>query len=301
MLDIKAETLLAVHKEKNFTRAANSLNLTQPAVSNHIHLLEKEIGHPLCIRSQGEVSFTPEGEIATRYAAQLKDIYAEMRAELLERQKSPLRLKIGITRSIENNYILVHTLGQYTNINPKLNIAVVSRPIQQLYDMLDHYELDFVVADAVPEASPFSCRPLDTDVMVCLISCNNPLCRKEFITLEELKNERMIMWSPASPNRILFESSLNDIGESIRNFNVILELDSTTSIKQMVAKDVGVAILPRSIFSGAKKYTGIPIKDLSMAREICLIYQKSYSHMNVVEQFYGLYQRIAQERNVRFI
>ena len=51
MLDIKLETLLALHREKNFTKAANSLNLTQPAVSNHIHLLEKEIGHPLCIRT----------------------------------------------------------------------------------------------------------------------------------------------------------------------------------------------------------------------------------------------------------
>lgn len=294
MLDIKLETLLAVHREKNFTKAANSLNLTQPAVSNHIHLLEKEIGHPLCIRTQGELSFTPEGEIATRYAVQLKDIYKDMCLEIRKKQKYPTHLKIGITRAIENNYILVHTIGQYINENPQLNIAIISRPIQQLYDMLKHYELDFVVADAIPEESPFACRSLDQDTMVCLISRSNPLSHKDFITLEELKKERMVMWSPSSANRLLIESSLNDIGESIQNFNIILETDSTTNIKHLVAKDVGVAILPRSIFSGTKKYAGIPIKDLSIARDISLIYRKNYSHVSIVEQFYELYKSIAK-------
>lgn len=71
MLDGKAKTLLAVAEERSFTRAAQRLSLTQPAVSHHITQLEQEYGSPLFLRKKGDLILTPQGEIAVKYAKRL--------------------------------------------------------------------------------------------------------------------------------------------------------------------------------------------------------------------------------------
>ncbi|HHX30303.1 MAG TPA: LysR family transcriptional regulator, partial [Clostridiaceae bacterium] len=68
MIDRKVESLLAVAEEKNYTKAARRLSLTQPAVSQHISQLERELGVPLFIRGKGTIRPTPAGEVVIRYA-----------------------------------------------------------------------------------------------------------------------------------------------------------------------------------------------------------------------------------------
>lgn len=71
MPDVKMQTMLAVAECRNFTRAAEMLNMTQPAVSHHIKQLEDEMGFPLFIRSRAGLKLTPHGEIAVRYARRM--------------------------------------------------------------------------------------------------------------------------------------------------------------------------------------------------------------------------------------
>ncbi|MFQ7032750.1 MAG: LysR family transcriptional regulator [Clostridium sp.] len=71
MLGSKIETLLAVAEFQNFTKAAASLSLTQPAVSHHINQLEEELGVTLFIRGKGSLMLTPEGEIVLKYARRI--------------------------------------------------------------------------------------------------------------------------------------------------------------------------------------------------------------------------------------
>ena len=86
MLDIKLETLLVTAEEQNFTKAAEILNLTQPAVSNHIAHLENETGVKIFYRSKGKVRVTPEGEIVIRYAKRIKALYNRMHEKIEEYQ-----------------------------------------------------------------------------------------------------------------------------------------------------------------------------------------------------------------------
>jgi len=78
MLGSKIETLLAVAEYQNFTKAAASLSLTQPAVSHHINQLEEELGVTLFVRGKGSLMLTPEGEIVLKYARRIKALYGKM-------------------------------------------------------------------------------------------------------------------------------------------------------------------------------------------------------------------------------
>ena len=101
MLGSKIETLLAVAEYQNFTKAAASLSLTQPAVSHHISQLEEELGVTLFVRGKGSLMLTPEGEIVLKYARRIKALYGKMETEIDNSRKQLTKVRIGITHTSE--------------------------------------------------------------------------------------------------------------------------------------------------------------------------------------------------------
>lgn len=134
---------------------------------------------------------------------------------------------------------------------------------------------------------------IDTDYLVCALSINNPLARKSMITLNDLKKQRMILRLPTSATRILFESHLASINDSIDNFNITLEVDNIATIKDLIRKDLGVSILARSACMDEVrkgKLAVLPIENLSMIREMNIVYKKDFSHIDILQDIIKLYQ-----------
>ena len=99
MLDVKTKSLLAVAECRNFTRAAEALSLTQPAVSHHINQLEEELGVRLFVRGRGSVLLTREGEIVVNYAKRMRALHGKMKQEIADTERSVTKLRIGITHT----------------------------------------------------------------------------------------------------------------------------------------------------------------------------------------------------------
>ena len=97
MLDPKLRTLLMVVDCQNFTRAAEELSLTQPAVSHHINQLEAECGATLFIRKKGSLKLTTEGEIVVKYARRIDALYEKLKADLTDSGRQITTLHVGIT------------------------------------------------------------------------------------------------------------------------------------------------------------------------------------------------------------
>ncbi len=293
MLDVKLETLLAVAEHRNFTRAAEILSLTQPAVSNHINLLERECGAKLFLRGKGEFRLTPEGEIAVTYARRLKALHGKMLTEIADEQRHVSRFRIGITHTSENNTIS-EVLARYVNQHSHINIMIITDTINNLYDMLENYELDIAVVEGRRVSSRLNYLMMDTDYLVCVLCNENPLASRSMVTLNELKRENMILRLPSSATRQLFEATLISMNESIENFNVSLEVDNVATIKELVRKDLGVSVLPRSacirdVIKG--KLTILPVENLSMMREMNIAYNKDFAHPEIIREIVDLYQQ----------
>jgi len=130
MLDAKVLSLLAVAEKKNFTKAAEMLSLTQPAVSHHITQLEKELGTVLFIRGKGRLKLTESGETVVRYAKQMRSVYDRMRATLEDQEKHLTRLRIGITHTAESN-LVTEVLASYGNENSGVVITIITHSIKK--------------------------------------------------------------------------------------------------------------------------------------------------------------------------
>lgn len=298
MLDVKLETLLAVAEYKSFTQAAQVLSLTQPAVSNHINQLERECGARLFVRGKGEVKLTQEGEIALTYAKRLKALHGRMISRIGDAQRHISRLRVGITHSSENNRI-TEMLATYVSQVPHTSITIITDTINNLYEMLENYELDLAIVEGKRLSPKLNYFMLDTDYLVCVLNNESPLARRSMVTVGELKHENMILRLPTSATRQLFEATLISINESIDDFNVSLEVDNVATIKELVRKSLGVSILPRSVcLSDVKKgkLTVLPIENLSMMREVNIAYNKDFDHLDMLGELVELYREVIANR-----
>ena len=291
MLSTKLQTVLAVAEHKNFTRAAETLNMTQPAVSHHIKQLEQEVGAPLFLRSKTGLLLTPQGEIVVSYARRMKALNERMLAELQTAGRQLSLLRIGITHTSESN-LTAAALAKYSNQKGKLKIILFTDTINNLYDMLENYELDLAIVDGAYTDPRFSSMLLDTDYLTCVLSVDNPLARKAAVTLAELKRQKMILRTPASATRTLFESALESHGESIQSFDVTLEVDNIATIKDLIRKDLGVSILPRSACLDELrkgKIAVLPVENLSMVRETRIVYNRDFAHTDMLNEIIRTY------------
>ena len=290
MIDLKIKTLLTVAEEKNFTKAANKLNLTQPAVSHQIKELEDEFQEQLFIRKKGDIIPTPIGDIVLNYARKFVAMHNKMLDDIKHNHK--INIKLGITHTAESNKI-TEIIGSYLINNPGLSVTIITDTTNNLYKMVENYELDLAIVDNKKNVK-LNYLPLDTDYLVCVVNNNSPLAKKKIVTLKELKKENLILRLDSSYTRKLFESTLESINESINSFKIILELDNIETIKDLVRKDMGVSILAKNTCIdevNRKKLTILPIENLSMVRKNYIIYTDYFNYIDNVKELINHYNK----------
>lgn len=294
MINARLHTLLEVNKQGSITKAAQALNLTQPAVSQHIHYLEEEYNVKLFLRGDRELRITEDGEILIKYAKRINALEQSLITALKDRKRTIRHLTIGVTQSLEMG-LSTTLFAQYCNENPKTHVTIISDTIQGLYQKLKTYEVDVILIDGKITDNNFNSILLDTDYLVLAVGNDNPLSKKSVVTLDELKKENLILRLPGAGTRSLFEANLSSNNESIDAFNVILEVDNISIIKELVKDNFGVSVLAHNTcISELKKnkFTAIPVENLSITREINLIYHQDFEYTDVLDDITRLYRKV---------
>lgn len=293
-MDNKLLTLIKLSELKNFTRVAEELSLTQPAVSHHIKLLEDEFNNKLVIRKKNEVIFTEEGKIVVSYAKKIMALYEKLEMEVKDSKKNITNIRIGITHTSESN-IMMEVLAKCSTLIDKLNITVITDTIKNLYNKLDNFEIDLAIIEEKANPTKYKSLLLDTDYLVCILSNNNHLSKQSIITINDLKKEKMILRLPSSDTRKKFLSALMTMNETTDDFNIILEVDNIATIKDLVRKNLGVSILARSACYHEikkKQLIALPIENLSVVRETSIIYNQSFTNFYLLQEIYRIYQEV---------
>ena len=172
--------------------AAKKLNLTQPAISQHIRQLETELNIKIFNRVGAELKITPEGEILVKYARRIVSMYADLESRLKDLKRHSKTLTIGITHTAESN-IVAEVLASYSLSNKGTKIKIISDTIKNLYDKLSTYEIDFAFVEGKVTEKKYSSILLDTDHLVAVMNLNNPLAKNKIVDINDLKKEKMMV------------------------------------------------------------------------------------------------------------
>nr|WP_257747452.1 LysR substrate-binding domain-containing protein [Thermoclostridium stercorarium] len=160
--------------------------------------------------------------------------------------------------------------------------------------------MDLAVVEGKVQDPSINSILLDTDSLMLVVSNNNPLAKKSIVTINELKKQPLILRSPKSGTRNLFMAHLESRNMSLDDFNVILEVDNIATIKDLVRRDIGVSILAKSACLDEMKkgkISVLPIENLSMIREINILYHSDFEHVDILQYIMKEYNKVIKFYN----
>ncbi|HEY7856368.1 MAG TPA: LysR substrate-binding domain-containing protein [Terriglobales bacterium] len=265
------ETLLAVARERSFSRAAEKLRRTQPAVSLAIRRLEEAAGDRLLDRSGKLVRLTAAGELVVRRAEFMLEQRGRMEQDLLElRDKHQGKVTVGANESTA--FFLLPVIEVFHRRFPRIKIEVrrsLSRniPAEVLAGNLD---LGIIAYD--PEQRELRCEVVCNDKLAFIVYPAHTLARsRRPIAIERLGSERFIAHNVESPYR---EFTIATFRRANVPLHITLEMPTVEGIKHLVARGLGVAFVPRISVAAeleSKRLVEVAVRNLNLARPLRLL------------------------------
>ncbi len=297
IFDVRLHSLLKAVETGSYTKAAKELSLTQPAVSQHIHSLEAELGVKIFEYTNNRLFITREGETVVKYATRILSLENNLRRRLADDKMQITVLSIGITHTSESNSI-IGMLARYGEYRKNVKLKIISDTNENLCRMLKNYEIDMAVSEGTINDRALRSLPLASDSLVAVVPPGHPLAKRKSVTLEDLKNERLILRLSGSSTRSLFTAALSAKNLSLGDFDVVLEIDNVSAIKALVRQEMGVTILARSTCladAAKKKLVLLPIEDCDMVREINIVHLKDFEHGDLADDILRFSREITDE------
>jgi DNA-binding transcriptional LysR family regulator len=269
---LQLEHFLAVVEERTFTRAAERVGRTQPAVSQSIKKLEDEVGAPLFARDVHEVSLTEAGRVLADYARRM----VGLRDEAM-RQVSELRaLKAG-TLSIAAHesaavYLLPALLRTYLQKFPDIRVGIYRSRLNEIPRQVMDRQVDVGFVKDEPMFHELQSIEVHTDQMICIASPDYRLASKPQVTVRDLAGEPFILHHLCGSTADLIHRLFEQNGVRCK---VAAELWSFENIKNFVQEQVGLAIVPgvtvrQELRDGT--LVKIPLRELAAPRRTLMLY-----------------------------
>ena len=229
----------AVARHGSFTRAAEAIHLTQPAVSIQVKRLEENLGTPLFEQMGKRIYLTAAGKELYATCEDVFDRFAAFEGKLDELRgevAGPLNLAAVTTAK----YFLPHYLGAFLRQYPKVIPQLKASNRARILERLEENEDDLYIMATLPERDDIEAHTFLRDELVAFAHPKHPLARKRNIPLARLSEERMIFREHGSGIRMTVERLLKEKGVIIEPY---MELGSGEAIKQAVMSGIGIAVL----------------------------------------------------------
>lgn len=262
MFDFRLKVFYTVARRLNFTKAAEELLISQPAVTKHIKELESQFNLALFDRRGNKVLLSPAGEVLLRHTEAIQEIYRQIEFDLNQlNQTFKGVLHVGSSTSI-TQYILPPLLARFHSIHQDVKVELLSGNTEQIEQALLHKKIEMGVIEGKSKRREIQYTPFLKDEIVLVCSSKNPLAKKEEIRPEELKKIPLLLREPGSGTLEVIADALKQKGIRLADLSVEMQLGSTEAIKSYLQHSDCMAFLslhaiPRELENGTLKIIGI--------------------------------------------
>jgi DNA-binding transcriptional LysR family regulator len=296
MADRRLQVFHAVAKHLSFTKAAETLSMTQPAVTFQIRQLEEHFDTRLFDRAHGRITLTPAGTLALEYAERILELSAELDTRLKEisgQLSGPLL--IGASTTIAE-FLLPQILGEFKARYPAVVPRLFVANSEAVQDRVAERALDvgFIEGDShLPSLVTDVCCDDELQV-VCAPS--HPLAKMKMVTPKSLTEHAYVSREPGSGTREVIDHYLQKAGVPPDTLQVVMELGSPETLKGLVATGLGFAIVSRATVAKETRLGQLVQIALSprLNRHLSVVYPKERFHSRLV----GSFVQFAKERLV---
>ena len=292
MADRRLQVFHTVAKQLSFTKAAELLFMTQPAVTFQVKQLEEHFNTRLFERSHGKISLTPAGELALDYAERILGMSTEMEArisELTGQISGPLL--IGASTTIAE-YMLPKLLGEFKRLHPETQARLTVANSETVENKVADHTLDLGLIEAPSHHPNLVTKVCCEDELVMICAPQSDLAKHAMVTPDQLASRPYISRESGSGTRECIDDYFKTSGVNLDELNLVMELGSREAIKGAVSAGLGVAVV--SITTVAKEVrlgelVAVPM-DPPLRRQLSRVYPEEKFRSRLLQAFLDFIQ-----------
>ena len=237
----RLEAFLEIARAGNVTRAAKALDLSQPALTERLRALERDLGSDLFVRTRRGVRLSDAGRTLVPHAERaLEAIREARRAVDRERRGETGRLAIGSAPAV-STYALPGALRLFQRAHPNVHLSVRTGHSEEILDLVLRDEVEVGLVREIRHAD-IEATPLYEDELILVVEPSHRFTERGRIRIGELEREHLVTFDRASSYNELTQALFREAGVAPRG---VIELDNVEGAKRCVMEGLGVALLPR--------------------------------------------------------
>lgn len=274
MDDVRLMTFLTFAKVRKFTKTAEILNITQPAVSQHIKFLEEYYEVNLIKKQGKEFSLTEEGELLLKYAEQIDFLYRDLEVKLRNKSKIIKTYKVGASLTI-GGYVLPNIIGKHKKLYNNIDILLKVENTEQILQQILMGELDFALVEGPFDKNKFQYIKYKDDELVLAVSPENSFAKEKEIDIKDVISGNLILRENGSGTRKIFENKLIELGYDLTSLKIYMEIGDINAIKSLIESNLGYSIISKETIKREiklKTIKTVSIKGVHIYREFNFVF-----------------------------
>ena len=297
MADRRLQVFHAVAKHLSFTRAADALFMTQPAVTFQVRQLEEQFSTRLFERRHGSVSLTPAGELVLVYAEKILALSDEMETrvgEMTGEMRGPLL--VGACTTIAE-FMLPRVLGEFNALYPQVRARLFVANSESIESRVAEHALDVGLIEAPAKLPGLSSQVCCEDELLAICAPDYPLARMLSVTPKVLADYEFISREPGSGTREITDSYFAAHKIAPEKLKTQMELGSPEALKGVVSTGLGFAIVSRAVVEKELQLgtlVAIPLKP-ALKRSLYLTYPQDRFQSRLTTTFIEFAKRKLKE------
>lgn len=237
MLDPRWNTFLVLCETMNYTRAAERLCLTQPAVTHHIHYLEAHYGCRLFSYEGKVLRLTDAGLRLREFTRSMA--YNSQKVEENLAMPAPISLRVGASKTI-GEFLIAPKIERFLRAHPEASFSLVVDNTEILLHALQAGQLDFALVEGFFDQSRYESQLYRREEFFGVCNPAHPLAGRA-VSIEELLDERLILRETGSGTRAIFEEALHRENHTLQSFSRVVTISDFSTIKSLVMNGLGVS------------------------------------------------------------
>ena len=278
------EVLVTVARERSFSRAAEILERTQPAVSQAIRRLEEEIGETLFDRSSKDGTLTFAGEVLVGYARQMLNL-RNAAGNAIKDLRGLHKGKVTISANEHTVFCILPVIQTFREKHPHIKIEVQRGVASRIPKEITAREVELGVISFKPTDDSLRSVSILTDELKLITAPGHHLASRKSVSVTELGDEIFIAHNAISPYR---RKVIETFEKYKTTLNIAVELPSLEAIKRLVETGAGVALVPKLAAAGeidSGQLAGLSVREMKLERKLNIIYRKNSVLSHAAEAF----------------
>lgn len=277
MLDYRIHTFLKLCDLMNYRLTSEELNMTQPAVTQHIQFLEREYDCKFFTYNGKKLKKTPQCELLETYLR--SSYYNEMKIKEKLKESPIKKISIGTTKTI-GDYLLPEKISQILkNDDIELNLFIENTSC--LLESLNKMNIDIAVIEGYFDKNKYGFNKFKDEKLVGICSIDHKFAGKE-VSLEEIFQEKILLREKGSGTREVFEHFLTENNLSLSCFQKSSNISSFKVIEESVQNKAGISFVYEAIADSNKKLSKFTIKNAPISHEFNFVFLKDTDAENII-------------------